>query len=263
MNPTAFTDQIARVAAETDLGTATARKTGRTTTYPYVPVVRTTDPTTGTVRTKQILGRAFPTREEAVAYAEREIAARRTSLAEMLARPRHGALREQHGLPREIPVDAAPATPDPTTVAAYASQVAEIAVRVREILESDETRADDCEYLLEMLAETDEYAQISAIEAVRTGWLPTDAQTRAIARAIILEVAPELIADDDPEDVAYATAEILAAVGRGDEAYLCSGGSVVLVVIDEIGADSPNAIAHEAGSAETFLCPLLRISAID
>lgn len=83
-------------AAAADLGRPSARKAGRHPRWPYVPViivnngVRDTD--------NQVMGRAFATRAEAVACAERVIAQRRAVLAEKLAMPNMRALRRQYGL---------------------------------------------------------------------------------------------------------------------------------------------------------------------
>lgn len=91
---------IARIAAALDLGTASARKTGRDPRWPYVPVVAHTDSPRGYV--KQVMGLAYATRPEAIARAQAHIDALRRRLAGDLATPRMRALREQHGLPREI-----------------------------------------------------------------------------------------------------------------------------------------------------------------
>lgn len=88
--------QIADAVAATDFGAPTARKTGRNPAWPYVPVVLHGD------RQEQILGKAFATRPEAVAHATKVISHRRTVLARQLADLRYRALREAHGLPREL-----------------------------------------------------------------------------------------------------------------------------------------------------------------
>lgn len=81
-----------------------ARKGGRSTRRPYVPVV-VHAPTEGNPRgyTQQIMGRAYPTRQMAVEAAARYIDAGRAKLAADLARPNHRALRTQHGLPAILP----------------------------------------------------------------------------------------------------------------------------------------------------------------
>lgn len=94
-------DQIRQAVAAADFGTASANKRGRTQRWPYVPIIKTTDPI-GRDHTEQILAVAFETRDEAVSYAAGVIEFRRQELARKLAEPRYRALREQHGLPREI-----------------------------------------------------------------------------------------------------------------------------------------------------------------
>ena len=88
-----------QAADAADFGTPSARKAGRNPRFPYVPVVKVSPlrPTT-----RQIKGYAYATRNEALAHAERHIANARRTLARQLADPRYRALREQHGLPREI-----------------------------------------------------------------------------------------------------------------------------------------------------------------
>lgn len=93
----------AEAAAAADLGTASARKSGRNPTWPYVPVILhdvTDGPGGRFIRTRQeqILKRAFATRDEAVACAEAVIARRRASLEAKLAKPNMRALRAQHGV---------------------------------------------------------------------------------------------------------------------------------------------------------------------
>lgn len=80
-----------------DHGKPTAVKRGRNPRWPYVPVIDH-----GT-HTEQIVKRAFATRDEAIACAARVIEGRAADLARKLADPRYRALREQYGLPREIP----------------------------------------------------------------------------------------------------------------------------------------------------------------
>ncbi len=94
-------DLIAAAVAAADFGTPSARKAGRNPRWPYQPVVVTTGIDGGT-RTTIIPKRAFATREEAVAFAARHIDAGRDSLARSLADPSCRALREQHGLPRDL-----------------------------------------------------------------------------------------------------------------------------------------------------------------
>jgi hypothetical protein len=69
---------------------ATAIKRGRNPKWPYVPVFFS-----GSGGQQQIRGKAFATREEAIAYAERCIVGMRQSFARRLAEPRNRALRAQ------------------------------------------------------------------------------------------------------------------------------------------------------------------------
>lgn len=94
-------ERIAAAVAAADFGTPTARKAGRDSRWPYVPIIdhgesRPLSPTT------QLRGLAYATRGEAVAAAERHVARARAQLAEHLGERRYRALREQHGLPREL-----------------------------------------------------------------------------------------------------------------------------------------------------------------
>lgn len=96
-------DRIAAAAAAADYGKATAAKRGRNPKWPYVPIIdhrATPDRSRG--YTQQIRGKAFATREEAVAYAQATIDANRAALAKRLADKGQRALREQYGLPREL-----------------------------------------------------------------------------------------------------------------------------------------------------------------
>lgn len=92
-------NSIAAAVEAAAFPTATARKTGRDPRWPYVPVLILP----GERRVaQQILGKAFATRSEAVAHAVAVVEANRISLAKRLADPRERALREHHGLPRDI-----------------------------------------------------------------------------------------------------------------------------------------------------------------
>jgi hypothetical protein len=93
---TIFDDAAARV----DFGQATANRRGRNPRWPYCPVIDHGG------RKEQILGRAYVTRDEAVRAAQFAIDARRALLAAKLALRNYRALREQHGLPRELTVTA-------------------------------------------------------------------------------------------------------------------------------------------------------------
>lgn len=94
-------DQIATVADALDLGTASARKTGRNPTWPYVPVIISTH--YGRKTQSQLTKVAFATRNEALEHAQRHLDTVRADIAGKLADPRYRALREQYGLPRELP----------------------------------------------------------------------------------------------------------------------------------------------------------------
>lgn len=100
-------DQIDAAVARVDFGKATARKTGRNPKWPYVPIIDHSAGESARVgvpltRTEQIRKRAFATRAEAIYHAEQVILARGWHLKRQLADPRMRALREQHGLPRDI-----------------------------------------------------------------------------------------------------------------------------------------------------------------
>ncbi|MGF7123297.1 hypothetical protein AB4Z09_25745 [Rhodococcus sp. TAF43] len=97
---------MATAAAIADLGPPGAVKRGRNARWPYVPILELTGG-----RTQQLRGLAYATRGEAVAQAEREIETARASLARRLLVSRHRSLREQFGLPRELPEP--PDEPDP------------------------------------------------------------------------------------------------------------------------------------------------------
>jgi hypothetical protein len=91
-----LTEQIAAIVAAADFGKPTAVKRGRNPAWPYVPIVDHGR------HTEQLLALAFVTRAEAIAAASATIQARRDHLARQLAEPRMRALRQSHGLPREI-----------------------------------------------------------------------------------------------------------------------------------------------------------------
>lgn len=93
-------DQVDRIAASVNFGEATASKRGRTAARPYVPVIRHTSPNSKTTTT-QLRGLAYPTREEALERARKEIAGYRARLAKDLCSPRKRAMREKYGLPRD------------------------------------------------------------------------------------------------------------------------------------------------------------------
>lgn len=92
---------IEAAVAAADLGRPNARKAGRNPAWPYVPVILRTDHA-GATRSTQLIGLAYATRAEAVAVAAAHIDRARAALARDLADPRYRALRQQHGLPREV-----------------------------------------------------------------------------------------------------------------------------------------------------------------
>lgn len=87
------------IALTLDYGQPSAAKRGRNPNFPYVPVIDFGS------RTEQVRGLAYVTREEAVNSAFATIMARRNDLRQKLMEPRYRALREQHGLPRDIKVE--------------------------------------------------------------------------------------------------------------------------------------------------------------
>jgi hypothetical protein len=92
---------IQAAAERADFGEPSARKGGRNPKWPHVPLVVTTEDT-GRQHEQQLKGVAFQTRQEAIDHARKHIENARKNLAKQLADPRMRALREQHGLPREI-----------------------------------------------------------------------------------------------------------------------------------------------------------------
>ncbi len=81
---------------------ATAALRGRNARFPWVPIVNLGPNFSRGRKTWQVRGRAYATREEAVACAERAIAHQEATRKAMFADPRQRALREAHGLPREL-----------------------------------------------------------------------------------------------------------------------------------------------------------------
>lgn len=97
-------EQIAAALAKHGtFGIATAAKRGRNPKFPYVPIV---DLRTGEMKqhghTSQIMGKAYATREAAIARAQRGIDAGRAAFIGHLNDPRWRALRRQYGLPEEL-----------------------------------------------------------------------------------------------------------------------------------------------------------------
>jgi hypothetical protein len=93
-------------AATVDFGQATANRRGRNPKWPYCPVIDHGAGRHGVTGKEQLLGRAFATRDEAIADAQATIDARRARLARDLADPRYRAVRQQHGFPSELTVTA-------------------------------------------------------------------------------------------------------------------------------------------------------------
>lgn len=75
-----------------DFGTPASAKRGRNPRFPFVPIIRYAD--RGPVKTRQVTGKAFATEGEAVAHAEKSIAAMKRRYAQRLSDPRQRALRE-------------------------------------------------------------------------------------------------------------------------------------------------------------------------
>jgi hypothetical protein len=97
MTPAEITAAVDAYDARVGRSTPTARKTGRNPKWPYVPVLILSGG-----QQQQIRGLAYATRPEAIAAAERHIAAIRRRVERDLADPACRALREHYGLPREI-----------------------------------------------------------------------------------------------------------------------------------------------------------------
>lgn len=94
---------VAANRAEPTATQASAVKRGRNPRWPYVPVlVYPPPPSGGRTTTTQIRGKAFATRAEAVAYAQRYLDQGAAATVRRLCEPRERALREAYGLPREI-----------------------------------------------------------------------------------------------------------------------------------------------------------------
>lgn len=99
---TALADKVAEIVAALDLGKASARKGGRNPRWPYVPII--VHPDRPLSPTSQIKGLAFATRGEAVDAAQAHLDRLRAKTAEDLLKPNMRALREHHGLPRDLQV---------------------------------------------------------------------------------------------------------------------------------------------------------------
>jgi len=94
-------EQIERIAAEFAIGRPSAVKRGRSSEWPYVALIADYLGREGCSH-NPMGRRAYATREEAVAAADRYIKFFRADLKAKLLDPSHRALREQHGLPREL-----------------------------------------------------------------------------------------------------------------------------------------------------------------
>lgn len=98
MTPDEFAHEVDRVVDALDLGTPSAVKRGRNPDFPYVPIIKHGERTENPMK-----GFAYATREEAVAAAEHHLAALREATKVKVKTTRYRALREHHGLPRELP----------------------------------------------------------------------------------------------------------------------------------------------------------------
>jgi len=96
-----FGEQVDRVVAQADFGTPGAVKRGRNPKRPYVPII--TWNFEGAPRTTQLKRLAYATRAEAVGGTQRQIEAERRGLAKRLLDKGQRVLREQYGLPRDLP----------------------------------------------------------------------------------------------------------------------------------------------------------------
>lgn len=95
-------DRVDQIVADFPIGSPSAVKRGRRTEWPYVALL--TDYLGKPGMTHNPMGRrAYATREEATQAAERYAAFFRADMRAKLLDPRYRALREHHGLPRELP----------------------------------------------------------------------------------------------------------------------------------------------------------------
>lgn len=103
-----FPEQIEQAVLKA-YGAPAAAKRGRNPAFPYVPIVNYGPQQQGVhrTRTRQVANRAFATREEAIECARQAIARGVENFRKNLADPRERALREMHGLPRELPTEEA------------------------------------------------------------------------------------------------------------------------------------------------------------
>lgn len=88
-----------------EAGYAAAQKRGRNPKFPYVPIImHTVGGVCGNGYQEQLLGRAFIDRAGAVAHAQFVLDVRAKAFERQLRDPRFRAMREQYGLPHELPV---------------------------------------------------------------------------------------------------------------------------------------------------------------
>lgn len=112
MNRTEWLDAVNAVAnREYSRYEPEARKSGRNPKWPYVPIVKVTDRESGRESTKQLLGLAYATREEAEMRAVRQILAWQDKMVADLMQPNKRAYREFLGLPRELVIEDEGETP--------------------------------------------------------------------------------------------------------------------------------------------------------
>lgn len=86
------------MAGDRNFGKPSAAKRGRNPLWPYVPIIADLEGCGKKLRTEQVRGKAFATRDEAVAYAGRLIEARKADWARKLANPNNRALRAAEGI---------------------------------------------------------------------------------------------------------------------------------------------------------------------
>lgn len=100
---TVTVDMVTATVERMQWPTVVARKRGRDSRFPYVPVLRYPAPAGGGKGyEKQIRARAFVTADAAVAHGERVVRRQREVMVRDLLDPAKRALREHHGLPREL-----------------------------------------------------------------------------------------------------------------------------------------------------------------
>jgi len=105
--PTVFLAQVAAITQQQNFGIAQAAKRGRNSKFPYVPIINYGEQVLGRhrTRTQQVPNRAYATAEAAIKCAQGVIDLRRNLFSEHLCSLPYRALREQHGLPRDLPTE--------------------------------------------------------------------------------------------------------------------------------------------------------------